>query len=753
MSESMANLVFNRYKMPDDAISTPEDSARSGRPVDYFSDETLIQLQQVEIVDDKTYSQKRGDKTAPQKQHIPKDLNQAVEDSIFGPATDWAYRGYIVHPLGTAGDAAANVQGSHDSASAESEQESIRLLDDRPPQPTDTKPRRTYLDSVRPVKLSSESDQYVDLILFNLLVALEWQPHKEDLRQLEWAFRRASDLLYDITDGCMAFGQVVFGGPALMECADIQVMASNRLLARTWVGGIHDEIKYMPIRLGRGVWHNVNLVTIPWDEPEAYRTLIHEWGHYALHLRDAYLDRIPLAFAGEAGFAHLHSQALIRAKTGEATPYTVVMPKIGRTSESIMETLEGTSELVARTDRSPDQDYEWNVIIKNYSMLHKQKRSFEGPGRLPLPLPRFGCHSGIGADQQPFIQAQAYIPAEEIELDRCWIYVVKKIDSANPRLIAQGTLDARSLYQPFPLLGADPDDTLVLIGRGDDRRPVVKRGEIAVVGNSSQITIPRWRNAAPDAFPVIEVLPEAVKTDEKVAQIRVRVNSAGGPPPDKVWIFPLGLADRAIELAPDQPIWISEPQDTRTLDGHVLALWGDQLTICTFSQGGNPSSGSPHAPPPISPGSSDGTVLLFFYDDAAVETNGEVKRASDAAATYYSRVKIITTLAHGIHGVLPPGARSRSQICSITSNAPLPLHLRPTLIMYYDSRDERDSLAGDLLICRLDNGVWTPLPTYLPPSRSFAVAPLDDGTAGSLSPYRDGLRAEFYMVCWIPRKE
>jgi hypothetical protein len=72
--------------------------------------------------------------------------------------------------------------------------------------------------------------------------------------------------------------------------------------------------------------------------------------------------------------------------------------------------------------------------------------------------------------------------------------------------------------------------------------------------------------------------------------------------------------------------------------------------------------------------------------------------------------------------------------------------------MYYDSRDERDSLAGDTLICCLDNGVWTPLPTYLPPSRSFAVAPLDDGTAGSLSPYRDGLRAEFYMVCWIPRK-
>ena len=127
MSENMANLVFNRYTMPDDAISTPEDSARSSRPVDHFSDETLIQLQQVEIVDDKMYPQKRGDKTSPQKQHIPEDLKQAVKGSIFGPATDWAYRGYIVHPLGTADDAAANVQGSHATASAESEQESIQL--------------------------------------------------------------------------------------------------------------------------------------------------------------------------------------------------------------------------------------------------------------------------------------------------------------------------------------------------------------------------------------------------------------------------------------------------------------------------------------------------------------------------------------------------------------------------------------------------------------------------------------------------
>src|SRR5262249_3809194 len=81
------------------------------------------------------------------------------------------------------------------------------------------------------------------LYLFNVLVAFEWQPGSEELEQLRRAFRRASDFLFDVTDGWMAFGQVVFGGSELMSAADIQIMASNRILSRSWVGGMltHEE--------------------------------------------------------------------------------------------------------------------------------------------------------------------------------------------------------------------------------------------------------------------------------------------------------------------------------------------------------------------------------------------------------------------------------------------------------------------------------------------------------------------------------
>jgi len=148
------------------------------------------------------------------------------------------------------------------------------------------------------VTLPSQQDGFLfqrSIYLFNVLVALEWHPDEEYMARLESAFRRASDLLFEITDGWMAFGQVVFGGPELMDCADVQIMASNRLFSRSWVGAMHadkrypNDEKYMPIRIGRGLWKHNRRASVSWEEPEGYRTLIHEWGHYALTLTDEYL--------------------------------------------------------------------------------------------------------------------------------------------------------------------------------------------------------------------------------------------------------------------------------------------------------------------------------------------------------------------------------------------------------------------------------------------------------------------------------
>src|SRR3954451_14166108 len=99
--------------------------------------------------------------------------------------------------------------------------------------------------------------------LFNVVVALEWTPSAAFLDELRHAFTAASHLLYDVTDGFMAIGQVVVGGPVLMPVADIQMFASNRLLPRSSVFGLLNPAEYRPIRLGRGLWDKNEHRAIP----------------------------------------------------------------------------------------------------------------------------------------------------------------------------------------------------------------------------------------------------------------------------------------------------------------------------------------------------------------------------------------------------------------------------------------------------------------------------------------------------------
>ncbi|MFL5801449.1 MAG: hypothetical protein ACJ8CR_06870 [Roseiflexaceae bacterium] len=561
----------------------------------------------------------------------------------------------------------------------------------------------------------------------------------------------------------MAFGQVVFGGPELMDTADIQIMASNRLLPRSWVSGLHLAAKYMPIRIGRGVWNDRNRVSIPWDEPEAYRTLVHEWGHYALELRDEYLERRQLIPAGAAGLASAPERLLVRVNPGEVAPITVVMPYIGRSSGSIMETTEGTSELAphALGSGALREGQEWALIQKRYPWLNPPPQSLDGPGRLPLPLPRFqrlGALAGAGAAGSAGLVLRDF--PSQLQLDRCWVYVLPGTGAGGPhpeRVIAQGTLDARTAEDGFRLLGARPGDAIVLIGQGRDGRPAVFRGAIDATVAGGLARVAEWRDVTPETFPAVTVIPEPMNGTGKLAAIRVQVSDAGRPP-DQLRVYPLGQAsprDAAALGRPDGPDWISASIDVPTLDGHVLASWGDRaLLVYTFSQGGGPSTHSPDPANPFTAGSSEGNVALFFHDDERAGAYAANPAGYPGAAQLvdYSDLKIVTTVAHGGAAVAPPGAREQSYILSLAGNAPLPLNLAPTLVVYYDTLGERELLAGDLRIYRLAGDSWQPLPTYLPPGYPFAVIQLDAQTAPSLvGAGASGPRVERYRLYWTPR--
>lgn len=703
----MNRMIFNRYTLP-----------QGGSADDLYADAQVIQLDEI-AGSPKPRSSRQ---LAALRAHRP---NPAIEQSIFGTSLEWAFRGYIVHRL------LASDEGN-------------LPVGNRPSQPLTYAARQRQLASFQPVEREPNPDDQ-RLCLFNVLVATEWSPNSDFIDMLAWAFRRASDFLYDATDGRMAFGQVVVAGPELLDCADIQIMASNRLNPRTWVSGLHNELKYMAIRAGRGAWHKNNRVTIPWDEPEAYRTLVHEWSHYALELPDEYLEVHHVFLPANVDAAQAAASRLT------AGTYTLVVPGISLATESIMGTLEGTSELVPQQGGSTTERKQnvWEIVREKgrYPFLDAvaEHPPLEGPGSLPLPLPTF--HTLAAASTAP--ETLTLTVPNTIGDEHCWVYVIRGTPATPERVIAQGTLDARALADGFPLLGARPGDTVVLIGAAEGTLQV-QTGTIQAV-DQGRAVISAWKLATPPTapnsaypFPLVDIVPGPLSgelPDERIAQISVHVQSDTNAQPAAVAIFPHGQINPADVLhlgAPDSTNWTSAPQSVTSLDGHVLLRWADDsVLIYTYSQGGGPATHIPPGPPSISAGSSEGNIMLFFE--------------RDQQGRNYSAIRVVTTLVHGLSHTLPNGAQARSYAFSIASNEPLPVALHPTVVMYFDLNASKD--GGDLLIHRQqEDGSWEAMPSYQPAGSSFIAMPLQLETGASLVTLQaTPQRIERYRMYWVPR--
>jgi hypothetical protein len=589
------------------------------------------------------------------------------------------------------------------------------------------------------------------IYFFNVIVALEWKPSRRTIQQLIAAFQKASDFLYDATDGYMAFGQVVFGGLELMPGADIQILASNRLHPRSWVNALNDAAKYTPIRLGRGIWQKNNNVSISWNEPEGYRAIIHEWGHYALGLLDEYLQ-----------------QSRRQDKQTVAGRPNLVIPKLSIASESIMAKLEGTSEIVPQQRR---QDATVQNQLKQDLKVYYPTVDFtgpvnEGPYSLPIELPVFSTtNNNFGVDEQA---KELLIDVDDVNLEHCWVYVLQAIKGDLPRIIAQGSLDARSQRDPetkFPelggdgfwLYGVDEDDTLLFIGNDpkDDNKLKVERRSLVVLnkGDEKRKTTLDG-DATPTSIPVVTVMPEPFKDnlagDENtplLTEIKVRI--IGELQPDQVWVCPLGQEQALgpLVLTKDKSAWISDPLPVAHLDGQVLLRWNadpekdmptEQYMVYDYSQGGGPNSHVLAPDPPITAGSSDGNVMFFFRSD--VPKSDTVKHRD------YSKIRIVTTRNYaGFERGGEPLIQSRSYLFSAAWNQPIPAdELSPTLVMNFDREaleaDDKKS-DGDLIISwyHEKSSGWIDSDSYTPKGAFFAALEIKQDAEGDKPAFDPGL--------------
>jgi hypothetical protein len=126
------------------------------------------------------------------------------------------------------------------------------------------------------------------LVMFNVVASLEWKADITTTQQISAALRQASDYLYTVTDGQMAFERVhIYDDGRHWTDADFQFSAKNVVRPSAIVGGMFEPGGTVAINIGR-LWDGLSGNRGAWDHPEGFRTLIHEFGHYGLTLYDEY---------------------------------------------------------------------------------------------------------------------------------------------------------------------------------------------------------------------------------------------------------------------------------------------------------------------------------------------------------------------------------------------------------------------------------------------------------------------------------
>lgn len=583
------------------------------------------------------------------------------------------------------------------------------------------------------------------LYLFNVVIALEWEPSVTSYQQIRLAGQSASNFLYDVTDGQMAIGQVVIGGPELMAGADIQVMASNRIHPRAWVNALNDDAKFKSIRVGRGLWQKNDETLATWDSPEGYRTLIHEWGHYAFALADRYLQRLKLYRSGPSE----RFWDVEPVSNDTANQCTIAAPSIALSVETLM----ASTQI---SDYGPDRATTFAKIQQNYCCVSSTGQPLDGPYAVPLPLPQFLCVSPLPPvskqctppmlvakePQDRWISTNGIGVPGDSAAPTFWLYVLKSVDSQTglpARIIAQGKVSRRELAeQRFRVLGAAEQDRLVAIGQ-QGNTIVVKQallGATPTQGSTENVT---WATITPEGLGAdffVDVVPQPFELGQPIThEAEVAVYVQGPEQPQSVTIYPSGQR-AGVSLTQDGSSNKWKPVPVPYLDGHVLLRWKNgRVFICSYSQGGGPNTSGGGLAKSTTGGSADGNAMVFFRDDAP--------ELPDPLRSDDETLRIVTTTQTvGLQSLAD--AMPRSYIFSVTSNKRLEPE-EAALVLYCDMSTAKR--GGDLLIHRWNGNAWQRLTTYAPTEVLYVAIPLTTETAPNLC-RPNAPNVERYRVYW-----
>ncbi|MCB9076512.1 MAG: VCBS repeat-containing protein [Anaerolineaceae bacterium] len=338
-------------------------------------------------------------------------------------------------------------------------------------------------------KLVIPGDNPRSLYLFNLSISLEWDARNDVayVNQLERDIKRTSEILFDLSNGQMALGEVeVFHGKVNWPLVDIVIQASNRTRPNSDLGGAVDIPQsetlsdttvltdaYLPgqVRMGP-VWTRFGNASEPLAD-DWPRALAHELGHYLLRLPDNYLG---LDNTGLLIDSDCRNSAMTDAYRIE---YSEFLDESGWNGECLNTIAEKTT---GRTD--------WETITHYFDGLTTNlTTTVSGPNSLPLQVTQITFNedkipSPARTLEAPFFEITTTQSEQPVEDGLTEAYLFKLYNNGvmtDDYVIAlggpdQGLLEAR---------GAEPGDRVCVFNYGTEPMQV----GCAIVGQSGS-TIP-----------------------------------------------------------------------------------------------------------------------------------------------------------------------------------------------------------------------------------------------------------------------
>jgi subtilisin-like proprotein convertase family protein len=482
------------------------------------------------------------------------------------------------------------------------------------------------------IALSSAADAAgtFPLLLFDLSVSLEWDARNDPsyMSQLKADLRRASELLYDFSDGQVALRTItIYQNRERWADADVRIHATNRQRPNADQGGVTtvpyaddevDDIIYYPGWINMGaVWNRYGneTGTIGEDWP---RSLAHELGHFLLYLDDNYIG-----LAGEATEANLVaidppcSGAMFDPYRDE---YTEFMP---RASWEPTCTLTLSNYFTGRAD--------WETIRLFYPELREPADygANPGPTRQSLavtiieemtpsaPLTTldntvFSLVNSQGGRVVPGSNTQAYL-----------------FPQGGERLVDLG----RPIVDQVDARGTRPGDELCVYEL--NHQPAPRLGCLRVGNESGVLTLGERSGWRPD----VRITPLSATT----ISMTVLTAGLGSPAPGELRarFYPAGQAATGVQtLSAKNGSYQATFAVSKTIETGYVRLWVEENAsprreiIIDYSQLGQPPFGSTTTNGPTlqdeceednrdctkkkkkknAPASADGQALLYFND-------------------------------------------------------------------------------------------------------------------------------------------